>query len=137
MMDMTMQMMEMQTAESSMPGMDMKLMAECIEACSACEQACTMCASCMMGDGTAIHMEMCMNTADMCNTMMRMMLRPSGMMMDSMVRMLDATMMQCRMCADECMKHADMHEDCRVCAEACSQAAMACEKMMDSMKAMM
>jgi hypothetical protein len=137
MMDMTMDMMRVHEAEAAMPDMDMALMAECIEACSACEQACTMCASCMMGDGTAMHMEMCMNTADMANTMMRMMLRPSGMMMDSMIRMLDAMMVQARGCADECMKHADMHEDCQVCAEACRQCEIDCSKMMDSMKEMM
>lgn len=139
MMNSTMQMMQMHAKDPSLSDADMAMMQECIEACSACEQACTMCASCMMGSEAegAMHMEMCMNTADMCNTTMRMMLRPAGMNMPAMMAMFEATIMQCNACADECMKHADMHEDCKMCAEVCRQCAMACQKMMDSMKAMM
>lgn len=136
MMDMTKQMMDLHEGEAAMPDLDMQSMGACIEACSACEQTCTMCASCMMGEGGARHMEMCMNTADMANTLMRMMLRRSGMMRDSMMRMLDAMMMQARACAEECMKHADEHEDCRVCADACRQCEQACSRMMDSMNSM-
>lgn len=139
MMNSTMQMMQMHAKDMAMPDIDMSMLQDCIEACSACEQACTMCASCMMGDeaGGAMHMEMCMNTADACNTMMRMMMRPSGMHVESMMAMLSATIMQCNACADECMKHADMHEDCKMCAEVCRQCAVACQKVMDAMRSMM
>jgi hypothetical protein len=77
---------------------------------------------------------MCMNCADMCNTTMRMMLRPAGMDMDSMMAMLQATMVMCTACAAECERH-DM-QTCRMCAEACREMARACEAMMASMKSM-
>jgi hypothetical protein len=135
---MTMQMMKMHTEnlhtkDMPMMGMDMSMMQECIEACSAAEQATTMCADSMMGDSMMICRSMCMNMADMSNTMMRTMLRPAGMEQESMMAMLKATMMMASACADECMKHAEMSEECRMCAEVCRQCAMSCQKMMDSM----
>ena len=137
MMNMTMQMMEMHMKDMPMQGMDMMLMQECIEACSACEQASTMCADSMMGDGMAMARSMCANMADMAGTMMRAMLRPNGMHMESMMAMHMATMTMATACAEECMKHAGMSEDARMCAEACRQCAMCCQKMMDAMTGMM
>jgi hypothetical protein len=135
MMNMTSKMMD---TASNMPGMDMAAMNELVEACSACEQACTLCAdSMMMMDGMGKCAAMCTDTADMSNTMMRAMLRPTGYDMNSMMAMMQATMTMCTACADECMKHADMSEQCKMCAETCRQCAMACQKMMDSMKTMM
>ena len=66
----------------SMPtGMDMSAMQDCIEhQCSMCMQACMMCADQMAGMADigrcAAMSAMC---ADVCDTMMRMMLRPMGM----------------------------------------------------------
>ncbi len=136
MMNMTMQMMEMHRKDMPVQGMDMMMMQECIEAGSAAEQACTMCAGSTMGPGMMMCANMCMNAADMANTTMRMMMRPNGMHLNSMIKMLDACMTMCAACADECMDHADVSEDCRMCAEVCRQAAMACQKMMESMKNM-
>jgi len=133
--NMTMQMMQKHTKEMPMMGMgmDMMMMQECIEACSAAEQATTMCADSMMGDDMMMCRSMCMNAADMGNTMMRMMMRPAGMHMESMMAMMSATMMMMNACADECVKMADMSEEAKMCAEVCRQCAMSCKKMMDAM----
>jgi len=129
-----------QTSEKMMTMMpmemavDMKLMQQCIEACAAAEQAATMCADAAMGgDGMGKMTSMCANTADMANTMMRMMMRPAGYDMSTMMAMLEATMMMCRACADECMMHAEMSDHCKMCAEVCMNAAMACESLKASM----
>jgi len=135
-MNTTMQMMEMHLKDMPMQGMDMTVMQECIEACSACEQACTMCADSMMGDGMAMGRSMCATMADMAGTMTRAMLRPNGMHMESMMAMHAATVTMANACADECMKHAGMSEDARMCAEACRQCAMCAQKMMDAMRGM-
>ena len=131
------QMMRMHEKDMPMGGMNMALMEDCIEALSACEQACTMCAASLTGEGMEACMNLCQNTADMAHTMMRMMLRPAGMHMESMLASLQATMTLCAACADECMTHSEMHEDCAMCAEVCRQCAMACQKMMDSMSGAM
>jgi hypothetical protein len=131
-MNMTDQMMSMMSTESMGMTMDMKLMQECIEACSAAEQAALMCADAGSGDMGRM-MSMCANTADMTNTMMRMMMRPVGYDAASMMGMLEATMMMCRACADECMTHAEMSDHCRMCAEVCTNAVAACEALKASM----
>ena len=127
-----MQMMEMHS--DAMQGMDLGVMQECTEACSACEQACTMCAGSMaMSPEMAMCAGMCQNAADMANTMMRMMLRPNGMNGPAMMALLQAMVVTCMGCADECEAMADMNADCALCAEVCRQCAMACQKMVDSM----
>jgi len=126
---------EMSKSMKAMPdmaAMDMSVMQACMDACAACEQACTVCSTQMMDCSPA-----CMNCADMANTMMRMMLRPAAMDMDSMMAMLQACMVMGNACAAECMSHSDMSEQCRMCAVACQEMAAACEAMMTSMKAMM
>jgi hypothetical protein len=132
-MNMTDQMMSMMSTESMGMAMDMKLMQECIEACSAAEQAALMCADAGSNGDMGRMLSMCANTADMTNTMMRMMMRPMGYDAASMMGMLEATMMMCRACADECMMHAEMSDHCRMCAEVCTNAVAACEALKSSM----
>jgi hypothetical protein len=121
--------------KSMMPGMDMAAMQRLIDAASACEQACTMCAGSTGMDGMERCSAMCMTCAEMCNTTMRMMLRPAGQDMDSMMAMLQACMTMCLACAAECEMHKDMAM-CAMCAAACREMAKACEAMMASMKSM-
>jgi Domain of Unknown Function (DUF326) len=78
---------------------------------------------------------MCMSCADMCNTMMRMMMHTSAMDMDSMMAMMQACKVMATACAAECSMHMDMNEHCAMCAKACQEMAMACDAMMTSMKA--
>jgi hypothetical protein len=156
-----MQMMEMHS--DSLQGMDLALVQECIEACSASEQACTMCAGTMMStmsgammggamggtpmggaamsgaesmaqaDGMAMCLDMCLNCADMSNTMMRMMLRPTGMSQPTMMAMLQAMVVMCAACADACDVQAKSNPDCAMCAEVCRHSMLVCQRMMDSM----
>ena len=78
----------------------------------------------------------CMNCADMCNTMMRAMMRMQGMNPAAMMAMLDACIAMCQLCMDECMEHADTSEVCKMCAQACQACMDACMAMKDSMMAM-
>ena len=115
-----------------MTGMDMDAMQRCMEACSACEQACTMCSDAMMGDDMRMSMSMCLNTADMAGTTMRMLLRPMGMHSPSMMAMLQAMITQASACADECAKHAATMPSMDMCAQACRECVMACQAIMPS-----
>jgi hypothetical protein len=131
------QMMDMMSMNlpSMMADTDTKLMQDCIEACSATEQACTMCADAASGSGMdhemARMMGMCLSTADMANTMMRMMLRPTSTDLASMMAMLEAMTMMARACADEC---GGMDNDyCRMCAKVCMNCVEACSALMNSM----
>src|SRR5690606_41480817 len=91
--------------------MDMALMQACMDACSACEQACTVCSGQGMADGTMMSCAtMCMDCADMCNTMMRALMRPMGVSMPSMMAMPDACGAAGRACVAGCMNHAERSE---------------------------
>lgn len=110
-------------------GMDMKMMQDCLEACSAAEQACTMCADSASGDQMARMASMCMTNADLCNTTMRMMMRPMGHDRSSMMAMLQACATMCRACADACSAQSGSSDHAKVCAQVCMDCAMACEAM--------
>jgi hypothetical protein len=43
---------------------------------------------------------------------------------------LEACRTACAACADECERHAGMHEHCRICAEACRQCEAACASLL-------
>lgn len=106
---------------------DMAEIQRCVEACSACSQACVMCAD-MAGDGKQMSSAMCLNTADMAHTMMRMLMRPAAMHPASVIAMADAMIVAADACAAECMKHPD--EYMRTCAQACTECAKACQALL-------
>lgn len=127
---MMMDMMKSMPADKMM-GMDMAMMQECVETCSAAAMASTMCADSDLGMDMAKCSSMCMNMADVATAMMRMMMRPMGMDMMSMNAMMMACVTMGKACSAECMMHTDEH--CRMCAKACDAMVVACEKMMASM----
>jgi hypothetical protein len=99
---------EMMKSMSMPAGMDMTAMQECIDQCSVCMQACSMCADEMAGMSEMGRCAMlCMNCADVCDTTMRMMLRPSGMDMTAMRAMLQACMAMCEACMKACQAMMD------------------------------
>jgi len=116
-------------------GMDMAMMQGCIEACSAASMAATMCADADGGEGMGRCASMCMNTAEVADTMMRMMLRPAGYDMGVMTSMMSTCMAMGEACAAECDMHAAMSEHCRVCAAACRAMVEACSTAMSGMQA--
>jgi hypothetical protein len=48
--------------------------------------------------------------------------------------MLDVCAFACRICGEECQRHARMHEHCRICAEVCQSCVNACEEAGRSMR---
>ncbi len=114
-------------------GMDMPMMQQCIEACSAASMAATMCADADGGEGMGRCASMCMNTADVAMATMRMMMRPAGYDMGVMRSMMTACMAMGEACAAECGEHAQMSEHCRICAAACRAMVDACSAAMSGM----
>ena len=133
-MSMMADMMKSMPAMDTGMAMDMDMMQRCIEACAAAAQAATMCADADMTDSMARCGAMCMNTADVATTMMRMMMRPTGYDLGVMSSMMTACMTMGEACAAECMMHAEMSEHCRICASACTAMVEACRTAMSSMQ---
>jgi hypothetical protein len=114
----------------------MRLM-HCIEECFSCAQTCTACADACLSERDVADLVKCIRTdtdcADICDTTGRMLSRHTGYDANITRDMLRACMTVCRACADECDKHAGMHDHCRVCAEACRRCERACAELMASL----
>jgi len=111
----------------------------CIEECFDCAQICTSCADACLGEQTVAQLTQCirlnMDCADICTATGTVATRRTGSNEEVIRHMLNACMAACRLCGDECERHAGMHEHCRVCAEACRRCEQACQQAMASMRA--
>ncbi|MGE5545950.1 MAG: four-helix bundle copper-binding protein [Solirubrobacterales bacterium] len=109
----------------------------CIEECYDCAQACTTCADACLGEDDVAELVQCirlnMDCADVCAATGAVATRRSG-SNESVIRaMLQACEMSCRLCAEECERHAQSHEHCRICAEACRNCEDTCRQAIQSM----
>jgi hypothetical protein len=102
----------------------------CIEACYDCAQACTVCADACLGEKMVARLTQCirlnLDCADLCAAAGSMASRRTGTNELVIKRVIEACADACRLCGDECSKHADAHEHCRICAEACRRCQNAC-----------
>jgi hypothetical protein len=105
-------------------------LAECIAACFECAQTCTACADACLGEDMVADLALCIRTdldcADVCRATGNILSRQTGGQSAITAAVLDACRAACAWCAEECEKHAGMHEHCRICAEACRRCERAC-----------
>ncbi|MEW1976515.1 four-helix bundle copper-binding protein [Microbacterium profundi] len=120
----------LRTYPKDLGGIDQQKLTTCIEACLECAQACTACADACLSEDMVTELTKCIRTnmdcADLCETTARVLSRHTGYDANLTRATLDACRMACASCADECERHAGMHEHCRVCAEACRRCEEAC-----------
>ncbi len=111
----------------------------CIEECYACAQACTACADACLGEPMVQQLTRCirldLDCADVCAATGAVATRRTGSDEEVIRRMLAACETACRICAEECGRHAGMHEHCRICAEACGRCERTCRDAARSMAA--
>lgn len=104
----------------------------CIEECYSCAQTCTSCADACLGEENVKSLTRCirlnLDCTDICNIAGRIATRLTGSDGELIRRVIDTCAAACRLCAEECEKHAGMHEHCRICAEACRRCMKACEE---------
>jgi hypothetical protein len=104
--------------------------AECIAACFECAQTCTGCADACLGEDMVTDLATCIRTdldcADVCAATGKILTRQTGGQTSITLAALEACRSACSTCAEECEKHAGMHEHCRICAEACRRCEAAC-----------
>ena len=111
----------------------------CIEECYACAQSCTACADACLGEDMVKDLTQCirlnLDCADVCGTAGAVASRRTGSNEEVIRQVLGACATACRVCGEECGRHAEMHEHCAVCARACRSCAESCEAAMRSMGA--
>jgi hypothetical protein len=116
---------------------DRAQLAEAINTLIACSEACTACADACLSEDMVADLAKCIRTnldcADICNTTARVLSRHTGYDANISRSLLEACAMACASCAEECGRHADMHEHCRICAEACRACEQTCRQLLSSM----
>ncbi len=104
---------------------------ECAEICTACADAC-------LAEDMVADLRQCIRTdldcADVCSAIARMGMRRTGSNDTLLSEALELCKRACAVCAEECEKHAAMHEHCRICAETCRACEVACRDAAASMK---
>lgn len=104
----------------------------CIEACYGCAQACTACADACLAEDMVKELRQCirlnLDCADVCAATGALASRRAGSNQTVLRQMLEVCATACRVCGEECTRHAGRHEHCRICAESCRTCEQACRE---------
>ncbi len=107
-----------------------EILIRCIEACFDCEQACISCADACLGEPMLPQLIQCirlnLDCADVCRATGAMSTRRTGSDVAILKSMLDVCSLACRVCGDECERHAQQHPHCAICAQACRECEQLC-----------
>lgn len=127
---------EMISSHPHVKGSTNDTLIRCIEECFDCAQACTSCADACLGEDKMEQLKQCirlnLDCADICDAAGHVASRRTGSNPMLIRQMLEVCASACRMCGEECAKHASMHEHCQICAEACRRCEQACHDAMAS-----
>jgi hypothetical protein len=127
-----MQAQEMIAAHPDVRGNTEDDLIRCIEQCYSCAQVCTSCADACLAEDNIHSLTQCirldLDCADICNITGRVATRRTGSDEEIVRRMLDVCALACRLCGEECQRHASHHEHCRICADACRRCMQACQE---------
>lgn len=109
----------------------------CIEECYDCAQTCTACADACLAEDRVKDLtqciRMCLDCTDVCAATGSLASRRTGSDEILLKTVIDACAQACHLCAEECARHAKMHEHCRVCAEECQRCEQACRSASSTM----
>ncbi len=109
----------------------LQTLVDCVSACYACAQSCTSCADACLSEEDVAEMRRCirlnLDCADVCAATGAVATRLTERQSTALAAQLRACVEACRVCAEECEKHAAHMEHCRVCAMACRECERACE----------
>lgn len=108
-----------------------------IDAAYECAQTCASCADACLAEEMVEELRQCirlnLDCADVCLATATLSGRRTGSNGEVIRKMLDTCIVACRICGEECGRHAKHHEHCRVCAEACRRCQSACEAALRTM----
>jgi hypothetical protein len=105
-----------------------------IEELLSCGEACTACADACLGEEMVTELAKCIHTcvdcADICHATARVLARQTASDVNVIRPLLEACVMACQSCGDECARHAAMHQHCRICAAQCRRCESACRDLL-------
>jgi hypothetical protein len=117
---------------------DADVLAATIDALSDCAQACTADVDANLREQNLAEMikciRLCLDCADICTATAAVTSRQTAYDANVTRPLLEACVVSCKTCGDECERHARHHEHCRVCEQACRRCEQACRQLLDAMK---
>ena len=120
------------------PNLETRDVTNCIEACRECLVVCTSCADACLGEQNIQMLVGCirldLDCADVCETTAKILIRQTETNMQLLRSQLETTVTASRLCAEECEKHAEMHQHCRICASACRNCEQMCRQLLSGLK---
>jgi hypothetical protein len=127
----TAKMLETHPAELSV---DLKVLADCIDACASCAQVCTICADACLAEGDASLAECIaenLQCADVCRATADLLSRPAFIDWKIAAEMVAACASAAERCRITCAEHGEHGmEHCAGCADACRACADACRALL-------
>jgi hypothetical protein len=118
---------------------DEATLAECIEACFVCAQTCTACADACLGEQDIQMLVRCirldLDCADVCDATGKILSRLTAFEPAIAGAALRACAEACRVCGDECDKHASGMQHCANCRDACRRCERACNDVLSAIAA--
>ena len=121
---------EMSSSHPQLRGGVSDILIQCIDACYDCTQTCTACADASLGEKSVSDLILCirlnLDCADLCVATGAIASRRTGNNQGVLRRVIESCAEACRVCGEECARHAKMHEHCRICAEVCQRCFQTC-----------
>jgi hypothetical protein len=106
----------------------------CIEACLDCLQVCITCADACLSEQSVDELVQCirldLDCAELCHATSAIASRRTGSNEEILRKTFELCGDACRLCAEECEKHAHTHRHCLICAETCRSCEQACRSAM-------
>lgn len=123
---------QMLQTHPSQPALERTALLECIQACYDCAQTCIACADACLGEENVSWLVRCIrlnqDCADLCATTGKVLSRQTAFEPALGRAVLQACQAACRLCAEECDRHAKRMAHCRECADACRRCESACAR---------
>ena len=111
----------------------------CLDQCNDCAEACTICADACLGEKAVSDLTQCirlnLDCADLCLAAARIASRRTGSSETVIRQTLEACAEACRLCGEECDRHAEKHGHCRTCADICRRCLQACQDAISTLAA--
>jgi hypothetical protein len=130
---------EMLGAHPRAPAVEASVLGACIDECFACAQTCTACADADLGEPDVAAMlrciTLCLDCSDVCSATGGVLSRQTEFVPELAKVVLEACVAACRLCGEECERHAHHHEHCRICADECRRCERACSDLLTALSA--
>ena len=115
------------------PIIEIEALVSGIKTINGCAKICTICTDACVGekDETLTRcIRLNQDCADICETTGRLLSRQTETDVNILRSQLQACVVACRDCGEECKKHAEKYEHCRICADICFQCEEVCNSLL-------